>query len=55
MYDVCMIRVNYHLTERQLSRLKAEAERTGLSVAELIRRAVDAMLGKVEKTRRTKP
>jgi predicted DNA-binding protein len=39
-----MIRVNYHLTEGQLKRLKALSERTGLSVAELIRRAVDGML-----------
>lgn len=37
-----MIRVNYHLTEAQLERLRAESERTGATVAELIRRAVDA-------------
>lgn len=44
-----MIRVNYHLTEEQISRLKALSEKTGLSVAELIRRAVDAYLEQDEK------
>jgi hypothetical protein len=37
-----MIRVNFHLTEKQLARLRAESRRTGLPLAELIRRAVDA-------------
>lgn len=36
--------VTYHLTEEQLERLRAESERTGLTVAELIRRAVDGLL-----------
>lgn len=36
--------VTYHLTEQQIDRLKAESQRTGLSVAEIIRRAVDAWL-----------
>lgn len=49
-----MNRVNFHLTEQQVERLKAESERTGLSVAELIRRAIDAYLAKVEKSRREK-
>jgi len=53
-YIVCMKRVNYHLTEDQIARLKAIAEKTGLSVAELIRRAVDALLGKHEKEGRRK-
>jgi hypothetical protein len=39
-----MKRVNYHLTERQLDALRQESEKSGLSVAELIRRAVDAFL-----------
>lgn len=52
VYDVCMQRVNFHLTEDQVARLKALSEKTGLSVAELIRRAVDALLAKQEKERR---
>ena len=36
-----MIRVNYHLTKGQVAALKALSRSTGLTVAELIRRAVD--------------
>jgi catalase (peroxidase I) len=36
-----MIRVNYHLTDKQVIELKAMSKDTGLSVAELIRRALD--------------
>lgn len=43
--------ITHHLTERQIERLRAEAERSGLSVAEIIRRAVDAWLEKAEKAR----
>lgn len=50
-----MKRVNYYLTERQIERLHEEARKTGLSVSELIRRAVDAMLAKAEKRRSEKP
>jgi predicted DNA-binding protein len=50
-----MIRANYHLTEQQVERLKARSRETGLSVAELIRRAVDAYLAKSEKSRKGKP
>jgi predicted DNA-binding protein len=46
--------VTYHLTEQQIERLRAESKRTGLSVAEMIRRAVDAYLPKTEKPRRSK-
>ena len=38
-----MIRVNYHLTDRQLAKLKRLSKKSGLSVAELIRRAVDSI------------
>ena len=41
-----MQRVNFHLTERQLTALRDLAKRTGITVAELIRRAVDALLKK---------
>jgi predicted DNA-binding protein len=46
-----MKRINYHVTERQIERLKALSERTGLSVADLIRRAIDAYLEREEKKR----
>lgn len=39
-----MQRVNYHLSEVQHAQLRKKAKELGLSVAELIRRAVDAWL-----------
>lgn len=39
-----MKRVNYHLTDHQLKRLKRISKTSGLTVAELIRRAIDAFL-----------
>lgn len=36
-----MKRVGYHLTDKQIARLKAVSEESGLTVADLIRRAVD--------------
>jgi predicted DNA-binding protein len=39
-----MHRVNFHLTEQQQKLLKKLSKKTGLSVAELIRRAIDAYL-----------
>jgi len=39
-----MIRVNFHLTDRQIAALRAMSRSTGLTVAELIRRAVDQYL-----------
>ena len=45
-----MIRVNIHLTEQEIGKLKQESKRTGLTVAELVRRAIDkALKGKSEK------
>jgi predicted DNA-binding protein len=37
-----MQRIHIHLTDAQLERLKAISEETGLGVAELIRRYIDA-------------
>ena len=39
-----MIRVNIHLTEQEIEKLKQEAKKTGLTVAELVRRAIDQSL-----------
>jgi len=47
--------ITHHLTEQQIEQLRVEAKRTGLTVAEIIRRAIDAWLAKNEKTRKGKP
>jgi hypothetical protein len=39
-----MKRVNYHLTELQIKLLNILSKKTGLSMAEIIRRAVDKYL-----------
>jgi hypothetical protein len=39
-----MKRTNLYLTEKQMQRLKQRSESEGLSLAELVRRAVDAFL-----------
>lgn len=41
-----MKRVNYHLTTKQIEALKQASESTGLSVAEIIRRAIDLWMQK---------
>jgi predicted DNA-binding protein len=51
---VCIIyrlmkRVNYHLTEAEITRLQALSKKTGLSVAEIIRRAIDEYLDRKER------
>ncbi len=43
-----MKRVNYHLTEEQIRRLQVHSDKTGLSVAEIIRRAIDEYLDRKE-------
>jgi hypothetical protein len=43
------IRMNVYLLARQLRRLEAESKKTGSSVAELIRRAIDAVYPEVKK------
>lgn len=42
-----MKRINYHLTENQIKELKKIREKTGLSLAELVRRAIDKYLEEV--------
>jgi len=39
-----MKRTNVYLTEKQVERLRVRAQREGIAIAELIRRAVDAFL-----------
>jgi len=39
-----MKRISLHLTEQQLQALRQRSKETGLSIAELIRRSVDAYL-----------
>lgn len=39
-----MKRTNLYLTEKQVERLKQRSEQEGLSLAELVRRAIDAFL-----------
>ena len=43
-----MKRVNYHLTEQEIVRLQSLSDKTGLTVAEIIRRAVDEYLDRKE-------
>ena len=50
MYKVhTMKRVDYHLTEEEITRLQTFSNKTGLSVAEVIRRAVDDYLDRKER------
>lgn len=46
---VCMKRTNIHLTDRQREELKKQSIESGLTVAELIRRAVDRFLRSVRR------
>jgi hypothetical protein len=39
-----MKRTNLYITEKQVERLRQRAEKEGLSIAELVRRALDAFL-----------
>ena len=39
-----MKRVTYHLTEQQIEKLRVHSQETGLSVAEIVRRAIDVYL-----------
>jgi hypothetical protein len=44
-----MIRTNIHFTKGQLADLQRLSDKTGLSMAELVRRAVDDMLDRERK------
>lgn len=44
MYTRCMKRFQIYLTVQQFTKLAAKALESGLSIAEIIRRAVDAYL-----------
>ena len=49
MYNsVTMKRTNIHLTHTEIERLRKAAKETGLTAAEIIRRAVDQWLEKYE-------
>jgi len=43
-----MKRINHHLTEKQIKKLKELSEKTGLSASELIRRALDEYLDRIK-------
>jgi hypothetical protein len=45
-------RTQITLTDEQYARLRAEAEQTGLGLAELVRRAVDTSYGTTSRTER---
>lgn len=44
-----MKRINYHLTENQIEALKKIKRETGLSLAEIVRRALDNFLENIDK------
>ena len=41
-----MKKVNYYVTENEFKKLKKMSEKTGLTVSEIIRRAIDEYFGK---------
>jgi Zn-dependent peptidase ImmA (M78 family) len=46
MYDMTMKRTNIYLTQQSIDALRKEQKKTGLSVAELVRRAIEDFLKK---------
>ncbi len=46
-YKAAMRRSNYYLPEPMLARLKELSRQTGVSVSEIIRRAIDAYLNAI--------
>ena len=53
MYIRDMKRINHHLTEEQIKKLKALSKKSGLSASELIRRALDEYFEKIKGVKRT--
>jgi len=49
-----MKRINHHLTEKQIKKLKTISKKSGLSASELIRRALDEYLDRLKGVERTK-
>ncbi len=47
-----MVKVNFHLTQKQYDWLKRKSETSGLSIAELIRRALDESRAKEKRGER---
>ena len=48
-----MKRINHHLTEKQIKKLKALSKTSGLSASEIIRRALDEYLDKIKGVERS--
>lgn len=48
MYNVCMIRINIYITQKQKQALE---ELNGLTLSEHIRRAIDEYLAKLRKSK----
>jgi len=44
-----MKRINFYLTDKEINNLQSLSQVTGLSVSELVRRAIDSFLKKNEK------
>ena len=42
-----MKRINHHLTEKQIKKLKSLSKKSGLSASELIRRALDEYFDRI--------
>jgi len=42
-----MIRTNFHITDSQMGVLRHESECTGLSISEIVRRAIDYYTGNI--------
>ena len=50
-----MNRTNFHITDAEKERLKKLSDKTGLTVAEIVRRAIDAYCDAQEGKRKGKP
>ena len=48
-----MKRINHHLTEKQIKKLKALSKKSGLSASEILRRALDEYLDGIKEVKNT--